>query len=231
MPSAIETVVNILTSQGQSSFGGTVGVQNTTTSYGSALSGLWVSSPEGVNWEYLQYYIVTLDRNSPTVNYTTLKNNNVAGVIIEAGYLYTASHMTQYYRNPKLNEQCISASQADMPFGLYCTSKARSIDEAKDELYQLSFCIRKYPPMIGMWVDFQLVRSKSVNDSIVDYYKDYLIKLGLKGDIGIIATPDQLNNISWSDKHCEDWSLWLVDHVDSTSEIEGLLTPDMFVVD
>lgn len=225
--SAINSAIN---SSGSNSFGAPVTSGNSNNAYNSAISGLYIASASDVNWDYLSYYIATLDRYSPEVDYKSLKENNLGGVIIEAGYLYNAAHIEQYYRNPKIHEQCIAASQADVPFGLYCDCKARTIAEAKKEIYQLSFCIRKYPPVLGMWVHFQLVKSKSVNDSIIDYYKNELIRLGLKGMIGILATEKELETFSWKDKHEKDWELWLNKHVDSVNAIETLLTPEFFSV-
>ena len=224
------TINGTISSAGSNSFGAGNTVGNSTTTYNSYLNGMYITSAADVNWDYLDYYVATLDRYSPEVNYDQLKKNNLGGVIIEAGYLYNAAHVEQYYRNPKIHEQCIAASKADVPFGLYCDCKARSVEEAKKELYQLSFCIRKYPPVLGMWVHFQLVKSKSINDSIVDYYKNYLILLGLKGMIGILATEKELETFSWKDKHEKDWELWLNKHVDSVNAIETLLTPEFFSV-
>lgn len=228
--SLTSAIKDAILSSGSESFGTGDTSGNSKTTYNSYLSGMYITSASDVNWNYLNYYVATLDRYSPQVNYKSLKNNNLGGVIIEAGYLYNAAHVEQYYRNPKIHEQCMAASQADVPFGLYCDCKARSIEEAKKELYQLSFCIRKYPPVLGMWVHFQLVKSKSVNDSIVDYYKNHLILLGLKGMIGILATENELKTISYKDKHQKDWELWLNKHVNSVNQIETLLDPTFFSV-
>ena len=224
------TINGTISSAGSNSFGAGNTVGNSTTTYNSYLNGMYITSAADVNWDYLDYYVATLDRYSPEVNYDQLKKNNLGGVIIEAGYLYNADHVEQYNRNHKIHEQCMAASKADVPFGLYCDCKARSVEEAKKELYQLSFCIRKYPPVLGMWVHFQLVKSKSINDSIVDYYKNYLILLGLKGMIGILATEKELETISYKDKHEKDWELWLNKHVNSVNEIETLLDPSFFSV-
>ena len=224
------TINGTISSAGSNSFGAGNTVGNSTTTYNSYLNGMYITSAADVNWDYLDYYVATLDRYSPEVNYDQLKKNNLGGVIIEAGYLYNAAHVEQYYRNPKIHEQCMAASKAAVPFGLYCDCKARSVEEAKKELYQLSFCKRKYPPVLGMWVHFQLVKSKSINDSIVDYYKNYLILLGLKGMIGILATEKELETISYKDKHEKDWELWVNKHVNSVNEIETLLDHSFFSV-
>lgn len=202
---------------------------NGDNAYNAAMGGI---SRDQVNWDYLKYMLATIDRRSgASVNFETLKkNNNFAGVIIEAGYLFNSSHVKQYYRNPYIHEQCIAATKANVPFGLYCDCKARSIEEAKEELYQLSFCIRKYPPVLGMWVHFQLTKTTAINDSIIEYYRDFLVLLGLKGAIGIIATDAELKTFSWKTKHEKDWELWLNRHISSVSQIETLLDPDFFSV-
>ena len=131
---ATSAISGAISSSGSNSFGAGNTVGNSTTTYNSYLNGMYITSAADVNWDYLDYYVATLDRYSPKVNYESLKENNLGGVIIEAGYLYNAAHVEQYYRNPKIHEQCMAASKADVPFGLYCDCKARSIDEAKKEL-------------------------------------------------------------------------------------------------
>lgn len=217
-----------ITEYGKKSFGNVSSTLGT-TAYASAVSGNYTKK-EDINWEYINYFIITIDRNSPTPDYKDLLKNKVSGVIIEAGYLFNSLHQRVSYRNPKLQSQCLLASQFKISWGLYCDCKARSIDEAKEELYQLSFCIRKYPPVLGMWVHFSLVKSTAINDGIVNTYRDELIRLGLKGKIGIIATNTELGKISWKDKHCKDWVLWIDDHVTNLSDVEQLLSPSFFSV-
>lgn len=214
---------------GQQAFGAIEQMMNGLTAYGAASSGQYIMR-ESINWDYLNYYIVTLDRNSPTPDYKQWKKNNVAGVIVEAGYLYNSAHTEIYYRNPKIHEQCVFAEKSKVPFGLYCICKARSVEEAQKEIYQLSFCIRKYPPVLGMWVRFQLTKSVSDNDKIVDYYFEQLKILGLYGKIGILANMPELKNISWEKKHYKNWVLWLDEHVKDISEVEKLLEPEMFTI-
>lgn len=184
---------------------------------------------EQINHRYIKQYIITIDRNTPTPDYTTLKKNRVVGVIIEAGYLYDSVHMETYPRNPKIDEQCRKASECKMPFGLYWTLKARSIDEAKRELYELSFMIRKYPPVLGMWVYIMLSQSESTNNAIVDTYYNEFVRLGLKGKVGFYATAAEIKKIDW-EKHSENWFLWLNKHVKDMSEIDALLDPQFFVI-
>lgn len=202
---------------------------NMNSAYGCAVSGNYTKKDD-INWEYINYFIITIDRNSPTPNYKDLLKNKVSGVIIEAGYLFNSIHQRVSYRNPKLQSQCVLASQSNISWGLYCDCKARSIDEAKEELYQLSFCIRKYPPVLGMWVHFSLVKSNAINDGIVNTYRDELVRLGLKGKIGIMANKSELARISWKEKHYKDWVLWLNNHITNLQDIQQLLSPSFFSV-
>lgn len=225
---SIEQLNARITEYGQSSFGN-ISSTTSNTAYSSAVSGNYTKR-EDINWEYINYFVITLDRNSPTPNYTDLLDNKVSGVIIEAGYLFDAIHQRVSYQNPKLRSQCMLASQSNISWGLYCDCKARNIAEAKEELHQLSFCIRKYPPVLGMWVHFSLVKSQAINDGIVDTYKQELIRLGLKGHIGILATHSELSRISWKSKHYKDWVLWLNDHITNMSDVQQLLSPQFFKV-
>jgi hypothetical protein len=202
---------------------------NELTAYGSAVSGSYIIR-DSINWDFLKYFIVTLDRNSPTPKYDVWKKNNVSGVIIEAGYLYNSAHKEVYYRNPKIHEQCVFAEKSKVPFGLYCVCKARTLEEARKEIYQLSFCIRKYPPVLGMWVRFQLAKSVTENDKIVDYYLEQFKILGVYGKNGIIANMTELKNISWEKKHYKNWVLWLDEHVSNINDVEKLLEPEMFTI-
>lgn len=217
-----------ITELGKSSFGG-VSSTEVNTAYACASSGSYTAKDD-INWEYLNYFIMTIDRNTSTPDYADLLKHKVSGVIIEAGYLYDSVHHKVYYRNPNLRSQCLLAAQSKISWGLYCDCKARSIAEAKEELHELSFVIRKYPPVLGMWVHFSLVKTKTINDGIVDEYKNQLVHLGLKGKIGIIANQSELSMISWKDKHYKDWVLWYNKHITNLSNIEQLLSPQFFSV-
>lgn len=210
-------------------FGDLATGSNLNSAYGCAVSGNYTKK-EDINWEYINYFVITLDRNSPTPNYKDLLKHKVSGVIIEAGYLFNSLHQRVSYRNPKLQSQCLLASKSKIAWGLYCDCKARSIEEAKEELYQLSFCIRKYPPVLGMWVHFNSVKSTAINDGIVDTYKEELTRLGLKGKIGILANKSELARISWKERHYKDWVLWINNHIINLADIQELLSPSFFSV-
>ncbi|MCD8211644.1 MAG: hypothetical protein LUC17_01280 [Oscillospiraceae bacterium] len=185
---------------------------------------------DSINVDALQQYIVTVDRNTPNPSYSTWLKNKVAGVIIEAGYLYNAQHtVVSNPRNPYIQQQCTNAVSAGMPYGLYWDVKAKTVDEAKSELYQLQFLIRKYPPVLGMWLHLSLTASTATNNNIIDtYYQEFII-LGLKGNIGFYVTKSELEKITWS-KYQEDWWLWLVNHVSDTTQLSSLIDPSFFVL-
>ena len=54
-------------------------------------------------------------------------------------------------------------------------------------------------------------------------------ELGLKNQIGFYVFRSQLKQINWS-KYCNDWYLWIVDHLSSLDGLDELLTPTLFDV-
>lgn len=201
---------------------------NQETAYSFKYTGSLISKDQ-IDYNYLDPYIITISRNTGKLDYPKLKEYGVIGTLIEAGKLFDDIHQIVSFRNPKLEEQCQAASQYDIPFGLYMDARARSVQEAEAELYQLSFCIREYPPALGMWFHLQLIMSTSTNNKIVDRYYDEMVRVGLKDRIGFYVTPDELKQISWKDYY-DKWYLWVVDHVDDLTDIDQLLTPQFFVV-
>lgn len=212
------------TSNSATVIGATTGVN----AFTAATTGLIDRS--SINYNYLDPYIITINRNSPDINYSRMQDVGVVGVMIEAGYLYDAIHNEVSYNNPKLKSQVQACVDADIPFALYCDVKARSVAEAKRELYYLSFCIRLYPPALGVWLHLQLVKSVSINNSIIDTYYDELVRLGLKDRIGFYVTKSELDMIDW-DKYKDTWYLWWNSHISNVSDINQLLVPQFFVLD
>lgn len=173
-------------------------------------------------------YLATIDRNTSNINYKSLTDMGVVGVMIEAGYLYDVSGLEVYnYRNPKLDSQIAAADKVGMPYALFSITRAKTIEAANKEIYQLSLCIRKYPPQLGFWLRLGLTKSKSINNQIVNIYYDALVKLGLKNRVGIYITEAQLTQIDWG-KHRDKWYLWLDNHVKVASDIGTLVMPNFF---
>lgn len=203
------------------------------TAYDSAILGQY-SDPSSfasfgdVDYTKLTPYVVTVDRNVGTIDYGRLKNIRVSGVVLEAGYLYDNIHLqVSSFMNPKLQAQIQAVENADLSYGFFFYGRARNTDEAALEIKELSTIVRVHPPKLGIWIVLNLVRSQEVNNMIVDRYYDELVKLGFQNQVGFYVTPSQLKMVDWS-KYQETWFLWLVDSVESTSELDTLLTPDFF---
>lgn len=186
-----------------------------------------------IDYTKISPYILTLDRNSTTkLDYQNLKTSHrVIGVILEAGYLYTSSHKEVTFRNPLLYEQIPPIENAELPYGYYMIGRARTLSEVENELYWLSFIINKYPPKLGVWLKLDLDKKrKSHNNSIIATYEEGLIKLGLKGKIGLMLRREQLKLFSWS-SYQDSWYLWLIEHIKDTKELDSLIDPKFFDTD
>lgn len=195
------------------------------------------SSPEDsqklVNLNVIKQYIISIDRyvHPENVNFKYLKKSeDVVGVMIEAGYLYTSKHnKVNKFRNLRIDEQVRAINRANLPYGLYMISRANSVTEAKKELEEFGYTLNKYPPLLGAWIRIQFNgKSMSINNKILNYYREELIKLGLKSKIGIFANKEELSKITWS-QHKNNWLLWYIDRIKDIDIVdEELLTPSFF---
>lgn len=176
----------------------------------------------------IQSYMITLDRTSKNVDYDALRGIGVIGSMIEAGYLYDRSHVeVQNFRSPALESQAQAAKQADMPFALYTTVRARNVKEANLELKWFRIYIQKFTPQLGAWLRLDMTAPKAMNDMVIGRYRELLEASGLKSKIGFYVTRKELEQVSW-DKWQDDFLLWLIDPVSDISEIEQLLDPTFF---
>lgn len=193
------------------------------TSFNYALTGSLKPDPSQIH-----AYIVSVDRNTSSVNVDKLKDLQVVGLYAEAGYLYDTSHLLMNtYVSPKLDSQIKAAKEADIQYGLIPIVRARNVQEAANELKWLRIYIQKYVPPLGVWLQLELAGSVATNDMIIAKYQEILWRSGLKNKIGLYCTRGQLGKISW-DKWQESFYLWLIDHVSDISETEQLLTPEFF---
>lgn len=206
------------------------GGENGTPEGSSGASGS-VSSIQ-VNYEDLNPYIVTLTRKTHIIKdaeWDKLKDARVCGALIETGRLYDDTHRQVDFRNPRLKTHVESLQKAKLPWGLYIEMRAKNTAEADKEIEELQPCVRLYPPELGLWLQCTFTKSVSVNDRILQRYYDELERLGLKNKIGIICTKKDLDLFSWEKKWSDYYCLWLVEHVEDTSELETLLTPTFFL--
>jgi hypothetical protein len=180
------------------------------------------------DYQEIKCYMITLSRNAKSIDFESMKDLGVIGSAIEVGYLYDGSHMeVSYFMNPNLPEQVAMMKEANMSFAFYTIVRATNVKEANLELKWLRIYIQKYNPPLGVWLKLELNNNTAMNDMIVERYKTLLEASGLKGKIGFYVTREQLSRITWS-KWQDDFLLWLVDHVDDTSEFEKILDPTFF---
>lgn len=197
------------------------------TAYDYALYGVPNVEPD---YKEIDCYVITLDRNSPDVDYEKLKEVGVIAAMIEEGSYFDSVHMVNStYVSPTLEKQVKVAEESNVPFGLYADVRATSIKEANDELTWLRIYASKYIPALGIWLTLNLTKSKVINDSIIEHYRDSLERAGYSGKMGFYVTREQLSKISW-DRWKNDFLLMLIDHVSDMSEIEQILTPEFFML-
>lgn len=203
------------------------------SAYDSAVTGMVYSNPEElIDTSVLSPYIITTSRSTSSVNYTQLKKLGVTGVVLEAGQYYDVVHNEENpitYRNPKLKSQILEAVQSEIPYGYWHPVRARTAEEAYKEARALVSLIRLWPPFIGVWLKLELVKTKYVNDTILDTYREVLTDAGLYNQMGIYCNKSQLKNISW-DKHQDHFLLWLDEHLSTTFDVDELLSPGFFNV-
>lgn len=190
------------------------------------------SSPIDIDYTQFNPYIVTIDRTTSTaVRWDSLIDEGIIGALVEAGILYSQTGSELYnFENNQIPNQIKNLEDADIPFGLYMTCRARNVEQAKEEMYRFSFVIRRYPPKLGVWLNLQLGGSKTRNDEIIDRYEKDLVRLGLTSKIGFYIDESMLERFSW-DKYQERWYLWIIKHVDDLSELDTLLDPEFFDMD
>lgn len=198
-----------------------------TNAYEAAKEGSSISPDAYFGLDSFTPYVITLDRNSPDVNFKALKSRGVIGVVLEAGYMYDIVHNTVTYQNPKLSKQYKAVKEAGLPVGLFALTRAKSSVEAQHELTELSLIVETYPPSIGMWLKLGLTPNTSVNNTILNTYQKKFVDLGLKDQIGLYVTHSQLSMITWS-SFKNDWWLWIDSHTSSLVDIHQLLTPEFF---
>lgn len=204
------------------------------SAYNSATTGTIYKLPEELtDTSTLSPYVITTSHNTHSINYERLKDMGVSGAILEAGQFYDVIHTEKdiiSYRNPNLKSQILEATNNELLYGYWHSVKARNTSEAHKEANALISLVRIWPPIIGVWLKLELVKPKSMNDSIIDVYRELLTNAGLHNQMGIYCNRSQLSKISWN-KHKEHFALWLDDHVHSTFDLTDLDSPEFFIVD
>lgn len=187
-------------------------------------------NPVELDPKKLNLYIITTDRTTPSIPYSTFTKSGVIGVMLEAGYLFTSQHVKTTFRNPNLYAQVEAAKKNNVEFGYYMYARAKTIAEVQAEMYELLFILDKYPPTLGIWLKLDLPGTVSQNDALIEEYQKLLFRLGMKHKMGFYVSRTKLEQITWS-KHQDNWLLWIVDHISSLDQLSQLLTPEFFDMD
>lgn len=184
-----------------------------------------------IDYTTIDKYLITINRNtSDNIDYTKIKELGVVGVMVEAGYLYDSYHNVLSYRNPKLDSQVKQLQEANLPFALYTYARGTTLEEVNRELERLQYCIRHYPPMLGVWLIPVFTKTVKTNNILLQRYETVLTEWGLKGKLGLYGTRAQVEVIDWKSFQ-NRWYLWLVDHCKDAAEItnEELISPEFFM--
>ena len=188
-------------------------------------------NPAMIDPKLIDKYMITLDRNTSDISFALLSELGVVGAIIEAGYSFSGSGIAStQYENPKINQQVKVCKDAGIDFALYMDVRASTVVQAQTEMRQFATSIRKYPPVLGVWLKVHFVKDQFINNQIVDVYYNELVKLGLVDKVGFYCAKDQLELIDWP-RYSDDWYWWMIESVGDTAELDELLTPEFFMYD
>ncbi len=182
-----------------------------------------------VDYMQLNPYIVTLNRDSSSsIQYSQLRSEGVVGVIIEGGYLYDAWHNVVSFRQPKFKQQLAAVQSCNLDYGFYFTIRSRTLAEARSEMKEITMLTRAFPCKLGIWLKLEFSSgSISTNNAILDYFQKQLILLGFVAKIGLYIENRMLDTFTWS-KYSDVWLLWIIDHVQSESDIRKILDASFF---
>lgn len=157
-----------------------------------------------------------------------LKDMGVIGLLMYAGTLYDQYHKeVKPYKNKFLKAQMEKVISQGSLWGLLATSRARTLQEAKQEIYWLYFVIAKYPPKLGIWLEPDLSVDSNRAREIVQLYYDYFVRWGLIDKCGLYCTAEQARKVDW-ENFAGRMSLWLNEPLGDLSLLEELLTPSLF---
>lgn len=157
---------------------------------------------------------------------------NISAVMLEAGNLFDVGHnMLKHFENPLLKDQVKQAKDAGLEWGIYFNSRARTVEEADEELFWLSIVISRFPPFAGVWIHPTIQNDKVKTNQVIAKYHKELVRLGFNSRMGFKLNRSELSKLDW-EKHHKDWFLWLEDHLTDISEFTDLkfnLVPQFFV--
>lgn len=173
-------------------------------------------------------YVVKITNGALHVDYEMLKGIGVIGVMIDAGQRYDEMHNEVHYRNEEVYEQADEAIEANLPYGFFYTTHARTELEVKEEAWWFYYVVSKYPPKLGAWIHCQFDTDEEVAAELVDKWYEYLVKWGLKAKCGLYCTHEQAELIGWP-RQSTYMNLWLEqDATESAAPDEEMLVPSFY---
>lgn len=178
-------------------------------------------------------YIATLSSTTKSKITKDWKDKaNISAVMLEAGNLFDVGHnVLKHFENPLLKDQVKQAKDAGLEWGIYFNSRARTVEEADEELFWLSIVISRFPPFAGVWIHPTIQNDKVKTNQVIDKYHKELVRLGFNSRMGFKLNRSELSKLDW-EKYHKDWFLWLEDPLTDISEFTDLkyaLTPQFFV--
>lgn len=173
-------------------------------------------------------YLVTVEPGAVGIDYQILKDNGVIGAMFWAGAYYNSNHtLRDRYINSSLKQQVAEVNKIELPYALYASVRARSVEEAKVECYWLYFVVSKFPPKLGIWLNLELAGSPDGRVKIIDKYYENLYEWGFKDKCGFYATKDQLSGVRYKE-YLDRFSVWLISPIGTVQGLNTLLTPSLF---
>lgn len=175
-------------------------------------------------------YMITIDQNTSTLDYSLMKDSDIVAVCIDMGQYYNANHTVRAnFCQPKFDAQCQLAIDKKFPFAVYTNIYAKTTKEVELEVEQMRFPLRRFPPKLGLWLVPHFGTNKRLNDTLIEKYQELLEKLGFKGQIGFYCAAEDLKYTSWKDKHCDSWYWWMNRHMKKLDSLkEGMPQPEFF---
>ena len=157
---------------------------------------------------------------------------NISAVMLEAGNLFDVGHnKLKHFESPLIKEQVKQAKDAGLEWGIYFNGRARTVEEADDEMFWFSLVVSRFPPYAGVWIHPTIQKDKTKTNQVIDKYHKELVRLGFNSKMGFKLTRDELSKIDW-DKYHKEWYLWIEDPLTDISDFTDLkfnLTPQFFI--
>lgn len=176
-------------------------------------------------------YVAIIDRTLRKVPVSNLRLAGVVGLLLDGGNLYDASHAKVAHAAPKyLPDQVKQCDEVGMPYGLYWTSRCNDTADAKFEASYLYYIVSKYPPKLGIWINFEFRSpSRKINDTLVSTYYKECVEWGLKSKCGIYVNKANLSKFNWP-SFSDKMSLWIKDAPSNLDNLDELMVPEFFKV-